>query len=237
MMSHMSATSLLATINSMALAAEQADTKLGDDLNNAVTNLRADLTTRLNSIDADIASLRSLSDFLSGGEKQQIEAILRQLVDSPRIQALFDSLVINVNGGSYNGKSVITALASMDKEAGGEFIYDENGVYNGYKMTLADDGLIVTFGAVVADNDETGVREVTFATDDFRGVPAQFGFVFNLSKQSVNRFGKVFVEPVLSPKSHSNLVLTLNVAAAVPTADPVPDVDGNGNNTGLPAEG
>ena len=235
LLSNMNAQSSMAMLNAMTLAAQENDELVKNGAHNELVDVKNQLTTRLGELSTELQEVRSLAEILSGDELTQIEAILRQVVDSPRMQALFDSLSITVGSEQYSAKAVLAALATMDKEAEGEFVYDENNTVSAYRMKLAEDGMIITFAATTTDDQNTGLRTVNFATNDFRGVPADFNFVYYTRKTAVQRFGKSFDEVSYAEKSHRNVLLNLMLSAYSSTPDPVPDVDGNGNNTGQPA--
>lgn len=232
LLTNMNASSSLATLNAMMAAAAQKDDADALAAANALTTAVNTINQSLAGINQELSEVRSLAEILSGNELTQLEALLRQLIDSTRMQALFDGLCVTVGGSSYSAKSLVAALATMDKELEGEFTYDANNAVSGYNMTLAEDGLIVPFVATITDDVEAGTRTIVFATDDFRGVPADFQFVFLKRSTTVSRFGQSFSEVSYDHKYHRNLLLNLNAAACTATADPVPDVDGDGDNTG-----
>lgn len=227
----MNAQSGQALLKQISLAAQNSDDAVEQRLGNQLTQLSTDVDNRFLQTNQRMDQIENLANMLSGDETTQIEAILRQLIDSPRMQALFDGMCVTVGGNSYNAKSLIAALASMDKLASTTITRDENEAVNGCHMTLTD-GVVIAFAAAIVDDAEAGLRTVTF-TADWKGVPAEFVQTMVIKKETIQRFGTDFEAVEYQLKSSGNVVLNLTADACVATADPVPDVDGDGDNDGI----
>lgn len=232
-LNHMNGQSALAFMNMMLQEAEKNDVKIEENVVNQLTTFQKNITQRLNETDQNIARAESLARLLEGSELTQIEEILRNLVDSDKMQALFESMCVNVGGGSYKATSVIEALATAPQEVSGEHVYSPDGSsVTGYKMQL-DSGLIVSFDAEVTEDKENSITSVQFTATDFNGVPAKFGQTMIRVATPIQVFGKAkeFVQHNLKTTTH--VVIDLAAEGCANHADPVPDVDGDGDNDGI----
>ena len=233
MLEHMNGNSIIAMFNQILTDSEANDVAIDQALRNDITAWQNTINTRLAETDVNIARAEALAKLLEGDELTQIESILRDLIDSDAMQALFENMSVSVGGTSYKVTSLLESLASAAKEVSGELTYDathEN--ITGYNMTL-DDGIVINFAATVTDDEVAGTTEVVFAAADFKGVPALFGQKYYRRTTNVVSFGTPREMVTRQLKEITHVVLDLTAEIYTAPADPVPDVDGDGDNDGL----
>ena len=233
MMSKMNGNSFLALLNQFLTDASDNDSKIDLEIRNEMKRTHTIVTNRMDNLDEKLDKATALAQLLEGKELTQLEAMFRKLIDSDQMQALFAGMCVKVGDKSYKLTSIIAALAQAPDEVAGELTYDAAGNnITGYVMELTD-GIKVAFQATVTDDEEAGETTVSFDTDDFHGVAANFGQKFYRRTDTIKSFGKDRELVSRDLKSVSHVVIGLSADECEGHADPVPDLDNDGDNDGV----
>lgn len=233
MMSKMNGNSFMALLNQFLTDASDNDVKIERELTNSITETKKVIGNRIDLLDVKLTKATALAQLLEGKELTQLEEMFRKLIDSDKMQALFEGMCVKIGDKSYKLTSVIKALADAPDEVAGEITYDAGGKnITGYVMELTD-GIKVAFKATISDNAEETETDVEFVTEDFHGIGARFAQTFYRRTENVQSFGKSRELVSRDLKSMTHLVISLDADECVGHADPVPDLDNDGDSNGI----
>jgi len=126
-------------LKAFEIAMQQGDEKVRNELKNYIDTIKNDIAQQLQNLDEELKETKKLAEILTDAQKGQLEKILENVLKTISEEGLLDRLCFKTpDGVSVSMRDALIKLMTIPQVVDKEFIYDENNLINGLKVTFTD---------------------------------------------------------------------------------------------------
>ena len=232
---HLNRDSTIALLQQVMSISEAANQELSVDLNGKIVEAKTELQSAINVLSVKTDQALAAAKILEGAELDQLIDAFKRFIETTGMQKIIQDAAVKIGPTTYRLGSVMEVLALADKDAQLEILHNASGSeLIGVRYTLTD-GLVITFDAVVREED-AGILRYVFQTQNWRGLPASFECKYRRIGSELAFFGRKVQHTKFLPVLHTNLVFDLcnkfEILSELTESDVLPDLTGLGGAAG-----